>query len=112
MSSPTQPSSRAELIRAWSDSVSVAAEVPMASEEIDEFLGELLGEMIDALGHREFSAKPAEDVGSRLVTRGFTGEQCLGRTMVILGQALLEDHALRTVEGLAGKVVSLLGALA
>jgi diguanylate cyclase (GGDEF)-like protein/PAS domain S-box-containing protein len=112
MSSPAQPFSRAELIRAWSDGVSVAAEVSMTGEEIDEFLGELLDEMIDTLGYGTFSAKPAEDVGNRLVARGFTGGQCLGRTMVILGQALPEQYALRTVEGLAGKVVSLLGALA
>jgi diguanylate cyclase (GGDEF)-like protein/PAS domain S-box-containing protein len=111
MNSPAQPFSRAALIRAWSDGVSVAAEVPMPGEQLDEFLGELLGEMIEALGHAEFSPKTAEDVGSRLVAWGFTGEHSLGCTVEILGQALPEQHELRTVEGLAGKVASLLGVL-
>lgn len=108
MSSPAQPFWRVELIRAWSDGVRAAAEVPVPDEEI----GELLGDLIDALGQAEFSPQPAADVGSRLVAGGFTGEQSLGRTVEILGQALPRQPELRAVEGLAGKVASVLGALA
>jgi PAS domain S-box-containing protein len=46
------------------------------------------------------------------VARGFTGEHCLGRTLEILGHALPRLPELRTIEELAGKVASLLGALA
>ncbi|MGH3887970.1 MAG: putative bifunctional diguanylate cyclase/phosphodiesterase [Pseudonocardiaceae bacterium] len=106
MSSPAQPFWRAELIRAWSDGVNAAVEVPVPDEEI----GELLDDLIDALGQAEFSPQPAADVGSQLVARGCTGGQSLGRTVEILGQALPGQPELRT-EGLAGKVVSLLGAL-
>ncbi len=111
MSSLAQPLSRAELIRAWSDAVNTAAEVPIPGDERAEFLGEMLSNLIDALGHAEFSPKTAEDVGARLVARGFTGEQILGRTVEILGQALPGQPELCTVKGLAGKVASLLGAL-
>ncbi|MGH3801445.1 MAG: putative bifunctional diguanylate cyclase/phosphodiesterase [Pseudonocardiaceae bacterium] len=107
MSSPAQPFCRAELIRAWSDGVNAAVEVPVPDQEI----GELLDDLIDALGQAEFSPQPAADVGSQLVARGCTGGQSLGRTVEILGQALPGQPELRTVEGLAGKVVSLLGAL-
>ena len=40
------------------------------------------------------------------------GDQVLGQTIGILGQALTELDELRTVEGLAAKVITLLGALA
>ncbi len=108
MSGPAQPFWRVELIRAWSDGVRAAVGVPVPDEEI----GELLGDLIDALGQAEFSPRPAADVGSRLVAGGCTGEQSLGRTVEILGQALPGQPELRAVEGLAGKVASLLGALA
>lgn len=44
--------------------------------------------------------------------RGFIGEQSLGATVEILGHGLPTLGELRTVEGLAGKVISLLSALA
>ncbi|MGH3775096.1 MAG: putative bifunctional diguanylate cyclase/phosphodiesterase [Pseudonocardiaceae bacterium] len=106
------PFSRTELIRAWSDGISSATDQSTPAEDSDAFLRDLLDRLIDALGQAEFCSQPAVEVGSRLVGRGFTGAQSLGATVEILGQALLEQHELRTVEGLSGKVASLLGALA
>lgn len=112
MNSPDQRSSLAGLARAWSDAVSSTAEVPLPDERIEEYLLEQLDHLMDALGQAQFCPEPATEVGAKLVAHGFTGEQCLGRTVEILGHALLGRPELRTVDELASKVVSLLGALA
>ncbi|MGH4011003.1 MAG: putative bifunctional diguanylate cyclase/phosphodiesterase [Pseudonocardiaceae bacterium] len=104
--------SRTELARAWSDGVSSTTDQPTPAEEIEAFLRDLLHRLIDALGPAEFSAQPAVEVGSRLVAGGFTGAQSLGATVEILTHALPRLPELHTVEGLPGKVASLLGALA
>ncbi|MDQ2880915.1 MAG: EAL domain-containing protein [Actinomycetota bacterium] len=111
MHSPDQGGSLVGLARAWSDAVSSTAEVPLPGERIEEHLLEQLDHLIDALGQAQFCPEPGTEVGAKLVARGFTGEQCLGRTVEILGHALLERPELRTVDGLVSKVVSLLGAL-
>jgi diguanylate cyclase (GGDEF)-like protein/PAS domain S-box-containing protein len=112
MNSPDQRGSLVGLARAWSDAVSPATELPLPGERIEECLLEQLDRLIAALGQAQFRPEPAADVGETLVVRGFTGEQCLARTVDILGHALLGQPELVTVDGLAGKVVSLLGALA
>jgi diguanylate cyclase (GGDEF)-like protein/PAS domain S-box-containing protein len=112
MNSPDQRSSLVGLARAWSDAVSPTAEMPLPVERVEECLLEQLDRLIDALGQARFFPESAKEVGATLVARGFTGEQCLSRTMDILGHALLEQPALSAVDGLAGRVVSLLGALA
>ncbi|MGH3849470.1 MAG: PAS domain S-box protein, partial [Pseudonocardiaceae bacterium] len=111
MSTPAQPSSRAELARAWSSELRLTAYVPISDEEIDDFLRAQLDFLVDALGQSEFSPKPASGVGTRLVTQGFTGEQTLGATVEVLGRGLPAQHELRTVEELPSKVISLLGTL-
>jgi hypothetical protein len=57
-------------------------------------------------------SEPAREVGARLITAGFTGDLVFGQTIKILWQTLIEIDELRTVDGLAAKVVTLLGALA
>jgi diguanylate cyclase (GGDEF)-like protein/PAS domain S-box-containing protein len=111
MNSPDQRGSLVGLARAWSDAVSPTAEVPLPGERIEEYLLEQLDQLIAALGQSQFCPEPGTEVGAKLVARGFTGDQCLGRTVEILGHALLRLPELRSVEGLANKVVSLLGAL-
>jgi len=112
MSGPAQPVLRAELVHAWLDAVSPTAEVPVTARWVEECLREALSRLIDALAQEPLHPEPAADVGAELVARGFTGEQSLGRTVEILGHALPGLPELRTVEGLAGKVVSVLAALA
>ncbi|MFY9808634.1 MAG: EAL domain-containing protein, partial [Pseudonocardiaceae bacterium] len=112
MSSSAQRSSLVELARVWSDAVRPNGEVRLPGERVEECLLAQLDRLIEALGQAQFCPESAAEVGATLVARGFTGEQCLGRTVEILGHALLGQPELRAVEGLAGKVVSLLGALA
>lgn len=109
---PSPPFSRAELIRAWSDEVHPNGVSLLSDDETDDLLRDLFDRLIDALGQQAFSAQPASAVGAQLVVHGFIGEQSLGRTIEILGFALPAQPELRTVEGLGGKVISLLGALA
>ncbi|MGH3784340.1 MAG: PAS domain S-box protein, partial [Pseudonocardiaceae bacterium] len=111
MNSPDQRGSLVGLARAWSDAMSPTAEVPLPDELIEEYLLEQLDRLIDVLGQAQFCPESATEVGVNLVAQGFTGERCLGRTVELLGHALLGRPELHTVDGLAGKVVSLLGAL-
>ncbi|MDQ3762970.1 MAG: EAL domain-containing protein [Actinomycetota bacterium] len=112
MSSATPPVTLAELARAWSDAVSPTAEVPLPRPVIEECLRGQLDRLIDVLRQAPFNPTPVAEVVTKLVSRGFTGEQSLGRTVEILGQALPELPELRTVEGLTGKIASALGVLA
>ena len=112
MDSPDQRSSLVGLARTWSDAVSSTAEVPLPGERIEECLLEQLDRLIDALRQEHFCPEAGTEVGAKLVARGFTGERCLGRTVEILGNALLGQRDLAIVDGLPGKVMSLLGALA
>jgi diguanylate cyclase (GGDEF)-like protein/PAS domain S-box-containing protein len=112
MDIPDQRGSLVGLARTWSDAVSPTVEVSLPDARIEECLLEQLDRLIDALRQEDFCPEPGTEVGAKLVARGFTGEQCLGRTVEILGHALLGQPDLHTVDGLAGKVVSLLGALA
>ncbi|MGH3770512.1 MAG: putative bifunctional diguanylate cyclase/phosphodiesterase [Pseudonocardiaceae bacterium] len=112
MSGPTQPLSRAELTRAWLAAMSPTAEVPIVGGWVEQCLRDQLNRLVDALAREPLCPEPAADVGTELVARGFTGDQSLGSTVEILGHALPRLPELRTVEGLAGKVVSVLAALA
>ena len=112
MDSPDQRGSLAGLARTWSDAVSPTVEVSLPDARIEECLLEQLDRLIDALRQEDFCPEPGTEVGAKLVARGFTGEQCLGRTVEILGHALLGQPDLHTVDGLVGKVMSLLGARA
>lgn len=111
MSAPPEPVSREELTRDWSDALSPTIYVPLSDDEILHVLLGLLDRLIDVLGCAKFSPQPATDVGVRLVTQGFIGERSLGATVEILGHGLPTLSELRTVEGLAEKVISLLGGL-
>ncbi len=75
-------------------------------------LRELLDRLFNSLTVEEFSAAPGRMVGQRLVASHFTDEQSLSRTVEVLGQGLPASPELQGIDGLAGKVVSLLGAMA
>ena len=103
---------RAELARQWAGALSRTAYVPLSRGDIEAMLGGLLDGLLDALLAAEFSAGAGTEAGRRLVAAHFTGEQSLSRTVEVLGVALPASPELRGVDGLAGKVVSLLGELA
>ncbi len=105
--------SRVELTRAWSESIRSTIVAPLLpDEQVDELLGNLLDCLLDGLAQPVFSPQPAIAVGAQLVAYGFVGDQSLGRTVEILGNALPGQPELGTVEGLERKLISLLGALA
>ncbi|MGH3787509.1 MAG: putative bifunctional diguanylate cyclase/phosphodiesterase [Pseudonocardiaceae bacterium] len=112
MSSPTQPLSLVGLARAWTHALHTTAETPIPCQTIEGCLRDQLDRLVDVLRNEPLRPEAAaEVVVAKLVSRGFAGEQSLGRTVEILGQGLPELPELSTVEGLAGKVASVLGAL-
>ncbi len=112
MSSSVRSLACAELVRVWSTTVHPIVEAPLQDEAVEKSFRDQLDCLIDALGQVPFLPEPAAEVGAHLVTAGFTGDQVLGQTIQIVGQALIELDELRTVDGLAAKVITLLGALA
>jgi hypothetical protein len=81
--SPGPPASpgRAELAWQWFSALRTTAYVPTSRPEIERLLRELLDQLSDSLAVEEFSPGPAREVGRRLVTGYFTGEQSLSRTV-------------------------------
>ncbi len=112
MSSPAQTTSLVELARAWADAVSPTAAVLLPRHSLEECLRDQLHLLVEALRQTTSYPEAAAEVVAKLVSRGVTGEQSLGRTVEVLGQGLHELPELRTVERLTGKVASVLGALA
>jgi hypothetical protein len=88
------------------------AYVPTSRAAIDRVLSELLDRLFDSLMAENFSPEPGRMVGQRLVAAYFLNEQSLSRTIEVLGQGLPANPELQGVDGLAGKVVSVLGAVA
>jgi diguanylate cyclase (GGDEF)-like protein/PAS domain S-box-containing protein len=86
--------------------------VPISDNEIDNVIRGLLDRLVDTLTAATFSPQPAAGIGARLGEQGFAGEHSLGHTVEILGHGLPALAELSNVEGLTGKVISLLGVLA
>jgi diguanylate cyclase (GGDEF)-like protein/PAS domain S-box-containing protein len=86
--------------------------VPISRVAIERLLRELLDQLCDSLAAEKVSPAVGRKVGEQLVAGYFTDEQGLARTMEVLGRGLPANPELQGVDGLAGKVVSLLGAVA
>jgi PAS domain S-box-containing protein len=86
--------------------------VPISRIAIERLLRELLDQLCDSLAAEKASPAVGRMVGERLVAGYFTDEQSLARTMEVLGQGLPANPELQGIDGLAGKVVALLGAVA
>ncbi|MGH3670958.1 MAG: PAS domain S-box protein, partial [Pseudonocardiaceae bacterium] len=102
----------AGVARAWSDAVGPLTEIPLPGESLEACLTDQLHRLIAALAQEPFTPAPAAQVAATLVERGLVREQCLERTVLVLGSALAERPELAAVDGLAGKVATLLGILA
>lgn len=109
---PPAWSGRAELARQWEKALRTTAYVPTSRAMIECVLRELLDQLFDCLAAAKFSPESGRMVGQRLVTAYFISEQSLSRTMEVLGQGLPANPELQGVDGLAGKVVSVLGTVA
>ncbi|MDQ4104080.1 MAG: diguanylate cyclase [Actinomycetota bacterium] len=91
--------------------MNTTAEAPLSCQMIEECLRDQLHLLVEVLRKEPFCPQAVAEVVAKLVSRGFTTEQSLGRTVEVLGQGLPELPELSTVEGLTGRVASLLGAL-
>ncbi|MGB7796142.1 MAG: sensor domain-containing diguanylate cyclase, partial [Pseudonocardiaceae bacterium] len=100
------------LARRWERALRTTAYTPTSPVAIQRVLCELLDRLFDSLRAKQFSSAPGRMVGQRLVASHFTDEQGLSRTVEVLGQGLPASPELQGIEGLAGKVASLLGAVA
>ena len=104
--------SRAEFALEWAAALGTSAAVPASRHTVESLLRGLLNNLFDAAAAEAFSTGPAIEVGGRLVAEHFTGQESLSRTVEVLGRAMLTGPELRGVDGLTGRVVSLLGGLA
>ncbi|MGH3974455.1 MAG: putative bifunctional diguanylate cyclase/phosphodiesterase [Pseudonocardiaceae bacterium] len=109
---PPASSGRVELARQWEKALRTTAYVPTSRAAVDRVLRELLDRLFDSLAAEKFSPEPGRMVGQRLVAAYFINEQSLSRTIEVLGQGLPANPELRGIDGLAGKVVSVLGTVA
>lgn len=109
---PPAPSGRVELARQWERALRGTAYVPISRVAIERLLRELLDQLCDSLAAEKVSPAVGRMVGEQLVAGYFTDEQSLARPMEVLGRGLPANPELQGVDGLAGKVVSLLGAVA
>lgn len=112
MSSAGEFSSRQEVARAWAHAVTPTAEIPLPSELIAECLCGHVDTIVDALLQEPFSPQSVLQATTALIAQGIGGDQALGRTIEVLGQALPGLPELSALDGLAGKVPSVLGAIA
>jgi hypothetical protein len=103
---------RLELARQWERALRTTAYVPSSPVAIERVLAELVDRLFDSLTAEAFSPALGRLVGERLVASHFTDEQSLSCTVEVLGRELPASPELRGVNGLMGKVVSLLGAVA
>jgi diguanylate cyclase (GGDEF)-like protein/PAS domain S-box-containing protein len=99
------------LARKWGYLVSTTAYLPHTPEEIEGELGILTGRLFEAVASEPPDLAAASAAGARLVELRCVGADSLRRTLEVLGKALVREPELHHVDGLAERVVLVLGAL-
>ncbi|WP_372664695.1 putative bifunctional diguanylate cyclase/phosphodiesterase [Amycolatopsis kentuckyensis] len=99
------------LARKWGYLISTTAYLPHTPEEIERELAVLVGRLFEAVASEPPDLDAAAAAGGRLVELRCVGADSLRRTLEVLGKALLREPELRQVDGLAERVVLVLGAL-
>ncbi|MFF1611163.1 putative bifunctional diguanylate cyclase/phosphodiesterase [Amycolatopsis sp. NPDC058278] len=99
------------LARKWGYLISSTAYLPHTPEEIDRELTGLAGRLFAAVASDPPDLEAAASAGGRLVELRCVGADSLRRTLEVLGKGLLREPELRGVDGLAERVVLVLGAL-
>ncbi|WIV55336.1 putative bifunctional diguanylate cyclase/phosphodiesterase [Amycolatopsis nalaikhensis] len=99
------------LARKWGYLISTTAYVPHPPDEIERELRVLAGSLFDAVVSEPPDLEAAAAAGGRLVELRCVGSDSLRRSLEILGKALLREPELHRVDGLAERVVLVLGAL-
>ncbi|WP_410674048.1 putative bifunctional diguanylate cyclase/phosphodiesterase [Amycolatopsis sp. cmx-4-68] len=98
------------LARKWGYRVSTTAYLPHTPEEIERELAVLAGRLFDAVAGDPPDLGEAAAAGGRLVELRCVGADSLRRSLEVLGKALLREPELHGVDGLAERVVLVLGA--
>ncbi|MEU8633920.1 EAL domain-containing protein [Amycolatopsis sp. NPDC048633] len=99
------------LARKWGYLISTTAYLPHTPEEIERELAVLVGRLFEAVVSDPPELDEAAAAGARLVELRCVGADSLRRSLEVLGKALLREPELRRVDGLAERVVLVLGAL-
>ncbi|NBH03751.1 EAL domain-containing protein [Amycolatopsis sp. SID8362] len=99
------------LARKWSYLISTTAYLPHTPEEIERELGDLVTTLFDAVAADPPDLDAAATAGGRLVELRCVGTDSLRRSLEVLGKALVREPELHRVDGLAERVVLVLGAL-
>jgi diguanylate cyclase (GGDEF)-like protein/PAS domain S-box-containing protein len=99
------------LARKWGYLISTTAYLPHTPEEIERELALLVGRLFEAVASDPPGLDEAAAAGGRLVELRCVGADSLRRSLEVLGKALLHEPELRGVDGLAERVVLVLGAL-
>jgi diguanylate cyclase (GGDEF)-like protein/PAS domain S-box-containing protein len=105
---------RARLLvaRKWAYQLSGIVYIPLPYPQVEAELVDLVDQLFDTLLREPFEPESAVTVGARLVEMNCVGRPAFGRTMDVLGKALVGQRETRGVPGLTEKVVALLGGLA
>ncbi|MEU5258758.1 EAL domain-containing protein [Amycolatopsis sp. NPDC021455] len=101
----------ATLARKWGYLISGTAYLPHTPEEIERELTALSGRLFEAVASDPPDLAGAAAAGGRLVELRCVGADSLRRSLEVLGKALLHEPELRGVDGLAERLVLVLGAL-
>ncbi|MEV7098408.1 diguanylate cyclase [Amycolatopsis sp. NPDC051045] len=99
------------LARKWSYLISTTAYLPHTPDEIERELAALAGRLFDAVVSDPPDLGAAAAAGGRLVELRCVGGESLRRSLEVLAKGLLREPELRGVDGLAERVVLVLGAL-
>ncbi len=99
------------LARKWGYLISTTAYLPHTPEEIERELAVLAARLFEAVASDPPELEEAAAAGARLVELRCVGADSLRRSLEVLGKALLREPELRRVDGLAERVVLVLGAL-
>ena len=94
LSSPGQ-----ELAESWAWELSAAGYLPMARGEAKFLLRGQVDVLLAALLAEPFHARPAGEVGAYLVSMQVTGSEALRRTLVLLGERLLDGQPISAEAG-------------
>lgn len=105
------PLDRAAVARSWAAAVSSVAYIPMALGDIEEYLLDLLNQLLDAFSRHESANRTAAEIGAVLVDNHVVGQAALARTVEVLGKALLVERDGGVSEPV-GRAVGLIGSLA
>ncbi len=101
---------RAEFVRQWTREIITTSYVPKSRSEIEEFLDECTGKLVESLLATSFTTEAATSVGARLVEAHFTGAAAVDRSLRLLATELPKLVGSPASADALPRLVALLGA--